>query len=134
MSRARWWCLSCKAPVNYEDSSCAQVHRWQVVSDTSMETLMRMKAKRDDNEADIVKALRATGCLVEFISGTGIPDLLVWSPFRKCVVLLEVKDGSKEPARRRLRPEQLAFHTAWSANGAPVYVVESVEQALSKVQ
>lgn len=95
---------------------------------------MRMRAKRDDNEAAIVKALRAMGCLVEFISGTGIPDLLVWSPFRKCILLLEVKDGDKSPARRRLRPEQLAFHTAWAGSGAPVHVVESVQQALDVVR
>ena len=33
--------------------------------------------KRDENEPDIIKALRAHGCVVMQLSGKGIPDLLV---------------------------------------------------------
>ena len=92
---------------------------------------MRRAAKRDANEVPLVAALRAIGCLVVAISGKGVPDLLVWTPFQRRLVLLEIKDGSKPPSARALTPAQVEFHAEWA--DAPIFVVASLEEALTAV-
>lgn len=89
---------------------------------------MRRAAKVDANHAEIVEALRATGCTVQSLAavGCGCPDIIVGRG--RVTVLMEVKDGRKPPSARELTPDQVAWHAAW--NGAPVSVVLSVEDAL----
>ena len=89
---------------------------------------MRQAAKRDANEEDIVDALTRCGHLVQRISGAGVPDLLVFSHSQGRLLLLEVKDGAKIPSARKLTPAQQEWHRAWQS--APIYVVESIEEAL----
>lgn len=91
-----------------------------------------MRAARvDANQAKIVEALRAIGCKVYVSSsfGQGFPDLVVG--YRGRVFLLEVKDGDKPPSAQRLTPDQVKFHAEWE--GLPLFVVNSVEAALSAV-
>lgn len=87
---------------------------------------MRRAARVDDNQGEIVRALQAVGVWVHSTAalGSGFPDLLVW--FRGRFHLLEVKDGSKQPARRRLTPDEKAFHARCPG---PVHVVESAADA-----
>jgi len=92
---------------------------------------MRRSAKRDANEPEIIAALRAVGCLVQPLSAPGVPDLLVWSPWHRALVLLEVKDGSKPASARKLTSDQVAWHKAW--DGAPVFVVTNVDDAIEAV-
>lgn len=73
--------------------------------------------RRDQNEGEIVDALRAVGAHVTPISGKGAPDLLV--RFRGIVVGLEVKTGKG----RRTAAQEV---TAWP-------VVRNVEDALSAI-
>lgn len=89
---------------------------------------MRRAAKRDDNHAEIVAALRKAGGLVLDLGavGGGCPDLLVWRA--GVFKLLEVKDGAKSASRRELTPDQVKFHAIW-----PVTVVCSVDEAISAI-
>jgi Holliday junction resolvase len=89
---------------------------------------MRRAAKVDDNQAEIVKALRQAGATVQSLAevGNGVPDLLIG--FRGVTVLMEVKDGSKVPSKRSLTPMQVTWHQAW--NGGTLSVVNDVEAAL----
>lgn len=83
-------------------------------------------AKRvDDNQAEIVAALRAIGCTVESLHavGRGVPDLLVG--YRGENLLLEVKGAAGS-----LTPEQRAWHPHWRGQ---VVVVHSIEEALKAV-
>ena len=91
---------------------------------------MRRAAQIDENQPEIVKALRDAGCSVEPIHrhGQGIPDLLVG--FRRQNLLLEVKDGNKPPSRRVLTPDEALWHLRWRGQ---VEVVETIEQALRAV-
>jgi len=75
-----------------------------------------------------VAALRAAGCTVEVLSdvGRGVPDLLVGIRGRN--LLVEVKDGSLPPSRRRLTDDELAWHARW--RGA-VVVVHDVHEAIA---
>ena len=104
---------------------------------------MRRAAKTDRNQAEIVKALRAVGCSVQPLHavGKGCPDILVGVPERSAVhsffrprknLILEIKDGAKSPSERQLTPDQVKWHAAW--RGAPVIVVENVDQALEAVK
>ncbi len=93
---------------------------------------MRRAAKKDDNHASVVQALRQVGAFVQDLGGVGqgCPDLLVG--FRGAWHLLEVKDGSKVPSARRLTPAEVEF-VVGLRNRAPVHVVESPEQAVGVV-
>lgn len=94
------------------------------------ECVMRRAARVDDNQRQIVDALRRVGCSVWSLAGVGkgFPDLAVG--FRGRNLFLEVKDGSKPPCKRKLTPDEEAFHASWRGH---VAVVESVEDALKIV-
>ncbi len=80
--------------------------------------------RRDDNESDIVKALRQVGASVYRLQGTGIPDLVVgWC---KRTYLLEVKS-----ATGKLTPKQVGFWQAWK--GQPPVIVRDVGDALRAI-
>jgi hypothetical protein len=84
----------------------------------------------DANQRAIVAALRDVGASVEHLHtlGEGAPDLLVG--FRGVNTLLEVKDGSKPPSRRRLTPDEATWHAAWRGQ---VTVVETIDEALAAI-
>lgn len=91
---------------------------------------MRRAARVDDNQGEIVAALRAAGCSVTSLAsvGKGCPDLVVG---RNGVnYLLEVKDGKKPPSKRRLTDDEKTWHNAWRGH---VAIVNSVEEALQVV-
>lgn len=84
--------------------------------------------KIDDNQPDIVKALRMAGAYVCIV---GQPyDLLV--AWRGLWHVLEVKDPSKSPAQQALTPAQLDT-LAKLRGAAPLHVVRSVDEALCAV-
>lgn len=92
---------------------------------------MPMRACRiDANQHDIVKVFRRCGFSVAhtYMVGFGFPDLVV--ALGNVTALIEVKDGSKEPARRALTPDEKKFHAGWSGL---LYVVESDGDALAVV-
>lgn len=88
-------------------------------------SLHRRAAKRDENEAGIIDALRAVGCTVTPLSGTGVPDLLVGH--RGTTLLLEVK-----MPRKGLTDAQAVFHASWK--GAPIHIVTSADEALAALK
>ena len=92
---------------------------------------MRRANRIDDNQNDIVAALRKAGATVRIISqGEGIPDLLVG--FRGETILLEVKDGNKPPSARTLTDAEKKFFDDW--RGGLLVIVESVEDALKMLE
>lgn len=90
---------------------------------------MRTHARVDDNQPEIVDALRDAGASVEprlSCLGGGVPDLLVG--IRGVTTVFEVKDGNKPPSRRRLTDDEEEWHADWRGSK---YVVESKEHALA---
>lgn len=84
----------------------------------------------DENQSDIVAALRAVGATVRVISqGDGIPDLLVG--FMGKTILLEVKDGKKPPSARKLTPAEQKFFDEW--RGGSLAIVNTVDEAIAAV-
>lgn len=91
---------------------------------------MRKAARIDRNQPEIVRALRGAGAAVETLAavGKGVPDLLVC--FRRVLYLLEVKDGSRPPSRRKLTDDQVEWHRLWPG---PIHVVKNVTEALESI-
>lgn len=91
---------------------------------------MRRAARVDDNQPEIVAALRAVGATVEPLHfvGRGFPDIAVG--YRGYNYLIEIKDGAKPPSKRRLTVDERDWHDQWRGQ---VTVVESVDQALKAI-
>jgi len=89
---------------------------------------MRKYGRVDDNQNEIVCALRRHGAFVHSLAslGGGVPDLLV--AYRGQYALMEVKDGSKPPSKRRLTEDEARWIAACPA---PVHIVNSVDEALA---
>jgi hypothetical protein len=87
----------------------------------------RRAARTDDNQTEIVDALRKVGCSVQSLAmvGQGVPDILVG--FRGRNWLFEIKDGSKPPSRRNLTNDEETWHLRWDGQ---VKVIESVDDVL----
>ena len=88
---------------------------------------MRIAARIDANQREIVKALRGAGASVHpsHQAGKGFPDLVVG--FRGVTLLFEVKDGEKPPSERKLTPHQQDFFNSWEGQ---IDIVISVKEAL----
>jgi hypothetical protein len=90
---------------------------------------MSRAKKVDANQAEIVQTFRDLRADVAITSsaGNGFPDLVVQYRYpsrrhRRETLLVEVKDGSKSPSRRKLTPEQEIFHAQFLC-----YIVETVK-------
>ncbi len=91
---------------------------------------MRRAAKVDDNQREIVNALRQAACTVQLLHavGAGCPDILVGCRGKN--YLLEIKDGRKPPSQQKLTKAQKKFHRDWRGQ---CIVVNSVESAFRAV-
>lgn len=90
-----------------------------------------MRAARiDANQHAIVGAFRQLGCSVHITSNVhgGFPDIVVG--IRGINILVEIKDGSKPPSKRKLTPDEQAFHDEWKGG---VVIVESVDDVVALV-
>lgn len=86
---------------------------------------MRRAAKVDQNQDQIVTALRAAGATVQSLAaiGKGCPDIL--AAFRGAMFLMEIKRGKAEP-----NGLQQKWHIQWNA---PVHVVYGPDDALRAI-
>lgn len=88
--------------------------------------------RRDKNEPEIIEALEAVGCIVQPLSATGVPDLLVG--FGGRTRLLEVKgplNTRGKAGKHDLTPDQKSWFAGW--RGEPIVVVRSIEDALTAI-
>lgn len=87
-------------------------------------------ARVDANQPEIVDALRSAGCSVEYLHtlGKGVPDLLVGRAGHN--YLLEIKDGSKPPSKRKLTGDEEKWHRLWQGQ---IATVNNVDEALAAV-
>jgi hypothetical protein len=88
---------------------------------------MKYAAKKDDNQDEIVSALKQMGATVTSIHqiGNGLPDILVG--FRGKNYLFEIKDGKKVPSARRLTADEKKWMKLWRGHAN---VVKSVNEAI----
>ena len=88
---------------------------------------MRRAAKIDANQPSIVEGLRKVGASVACCQavGEGFTDLVVG--FRGVNYLIEIKNPEQDPCKRKLTPDQVDFHAAWTGQ---IAVAETLEEAL----
>ena len=93
--------------------------------------MSRYARKTDSNHAAILAAMRGCGAWVVDTSrvGSGFSDAMVWH--RGMIHLVEIKDGSLSPSRRKLTLAEQLFHDAAAFHGAPVHVVTNETEALA---
>lgn len=89
---------------------------------------MRKIARVDQNQSEIIDALRKCGASIQSLAqiGAGCPDLLIG--YRGHNYLAEVKDGKKPPSERALTAAQLDWHAQWRGND--VMIFESIAAVL----
>lgn len=90
---------------------------------------MRRAARVDGNHGEVIAALRAAGCRVHDTSrlGGGFPDTVVATP-AGVLLMIEIKDGSLPPSRRRLTPAEEEFFATFAGH---CVIAESAEEALA---
>jgi len=91
---------------------------------------MRQAARTDDNQNEIVQALRDVGASIAITSALGSGFVDIVAGYRGINYLIEIKDGSKPPSKRQLTPDEQEFHDLW--RGA-VIVVRDIDEALRAV-
>lgn len=90
-----------------------------------------MKRRVDDNQDEIVMALREIGCSVQSLAsvGSGCPDLLV--AWKGEMTLLEVKNPKVPKSDQQLTPLEKTWHEAWK--GRRIDVVYTIDDAIAAV-
>lgn len=83
--------------------------------------------RADNNQEQIVKALRACGATVAITNqvGCGFPDIIAGIFGRDFLIEIKNKD-----ARGKLSTEQLIFRDKWKGK---IHVVETVDEALQVI-
>lgn len=88
---------------------------------------MRYNSKVDKNQAEIVKTFRSMGATVLHTHTLkNCFDILVG--YKGINYIVEVKDGSLPPSKRRLTEGEQKFKDTW--RGGKYYIIESVEDAI----
>jgi hypothetical protein len=92
---------------------------------------MRTAARVDDNQAQIVSALRQVGATVLVMSqlGHGAPDLAVGIFKRN--FFLEVKNPDQPKSNQALTAEEAIFHSEWKGQ---VDIVHNVDEAIAALK
>jgi hypothetical protein len=106
------------ASVRWSQEVVLHVHRGTPMS------VHRYAAKRDENEPDIIKALRANGCVVWQLSGKGIPDLLVLHKGKKWLA------DVKMPGKPTTKPQEDAWEEAATKARCSVFILRTPEDAV----
>ena len=90
-----------------------------------------MKHKTDDNQQEIIDALRAIGASIVDLSavGRGCPDLACG--FRGQVFILEIKNPN---TKGKLSTNQKVWHKNWNGQVAVVRTVEEAFRAIGAME
>ena len=92
--------------------------------------MARFRARTDDNQPEIVKALRGHGATVAITAqaGSGFPDLVVG--YKGKNYMMEIKDPSKPNSDQKLTPDQVIFHAAWTGQ---IAVIKTIAEAIELI-
>lgn len=92
-----------------------------------------MRARRaDGNQKALVEQMRSIPGLSVVHThtvGKGLPDLILGYKGRN--YLVEVKDPSQPPSKRKLTPDEVEFHESWTGS---IHIVEKIEDVIKIIQ
>jgi Holliday junction resolvase len=93
---------------------------------------LRINGRVDQNQKQIVSALRKKGAVVLILSNVkNAFDLLVG--YKGQLFIIEVKNGELPPSQRKLTKGELKCKAMFEAVGVTYHVIESVEQAINLI-
>ena len=93
---------------------------------------MRYAAKVDDNQSEIVKALRKAGAVVLITSQLkNAFDLLVG--YRGNLFIVEIKDGNKIPSKRKLTEGEQKCKDNFNSVGVDYHIVKNIKEAIELI-
>jgi len=81
-------------------------------------TLLRYNPRQDGNATELIATLRACGCRVTVISGTGLPDLVIGHRGRLAFVELKMRTG-------KLRQKQELFRDQCHVDRLPWFLLRA---------
>ena len=91
---------------------------------------MRYASKVDDNQKEIVTALRKLGAFVLITSQLkNAFDILVFH--KGTIYPVEIKDSKKPPSQRKLTPGELKCKEGIESVGCTYYVITSIDEAIN---
>jgi hypothetical protein len=95
---------------------------------------MRVRARKDANHVDIVKAFRSLGVTVYDTAqlGAGFPDIAIGLCGHNCLV--EIKDGEKCKSKQKLTADEAKFHDEWAGWIEIVTSVDDVIKLVNKIR
>ena len=94
---------------------------------------MRRAARTDENQTEIVIALRKRGAIVLITSQLkNCFDCLVC--FNGSTYMVEIKDGNKPKSARKLTPGELEFKAKVESVGCVYNVVNSIDEAIDLIE
>jgi Holliday junction resolvase len=95
-------------------------------------TLHRRAARRDGNEAEIIKALESVGATVVKMSAEGVPDLLVgWRGITHLIEVKQAQDAKAKTQKGKATQAQKEFAMRWT--GGPIHIVTTKADALRAI-
>jgi len=93
---------------------------------------MKYASKVDANQAEIVKALRQAGAFVVHTHTLkNAFDILVF--YKGKTHIVEIKDGSKPPSKRKLTEGELKCKAGVESNGVNYNIVNNTKEALNLI-
>ena len=92
---------------------------------------MRKFARKDGNHKEIIQAFRDLGASVFDTAslGSGFPDIVIG--MKGSNVLVEIKDGSLPPSKRKLTPDEIKFHELWRGK---VVIINNVDEVIELIK
>lgn len=95
---------------------------------------MKLRAKVDSNQPQIVSVFRKMGCSVAHTHqiGKGFPDIVISLKTKSGskTLAVEIKDGDKVKSARKLTYQETIFHEYWQDE---IPIIETVEDAINLV-
>jgi hypothetical protein len=87
-----------------------------------------MPKRADGNQREIVKTFRMLGYTVAHTHtvGKGFPDIVVGR--NQVNYLIEIKDGSLPPSRRKLTDDEQYWHDNWLGQVAVIESIDDVQR------
>lgn len=94
---------------------------------------MRLKARTDHNQREIVKAFRDAGAIVQHTHqlSHGVADLAIG--FAGIMKWVEVKDGEKSKSKRKLTTDETGWHKLWKGYVVTVESLNDVQNLLKEL-
>lgn len=91
---------------------------------------MRVR-KADKNQPDLVKQIRKLGISVAHTHtvGDGFVDAVLG--YKGVNYLVEIKDPSQPPSKRKLTPDEIKFHESWRGQ---VAIIETIDDVLKLIK